>query len=705
MQGSMNSNRGSYGSHSMDGSVNIPQQQQRGSYNTDMSGASPFGGVHSSMSSTSNNNASNSNRGSYGSDMSHRGSSYSHVSYGSGGGPMPGQQQGGYQMQQHMPPPQQLQQQQQNPRTAAYVNNSYNMMSSDSGVLREAAMHFLPEADGPHPQQGGGHDGNNVNPNVAPQSYGGYNNNNNNPQAHHPHPQHQHQQQNNSSNNVNHVPDRHGFRDSFRREVAKSKAKNVQQGSQSQRSIKQVLSASARKLGKEVDWNSIRSDVTWDDPAETLGDDQLDFIVDSLKNEGDDIDDISTSLAGAQISKTGAQRHQLQNQTSSLSASSRRSTTALRRGLLRKMSSSDISIHTHNHRSAKHKRNNSDESNVYKPKNMLHMMPPPTGGLVRSASDSSLVVVPSSNHATTAAFEPIPVQQYHHQMQNSSMSNNNTIPQQQQQQPYSGNSYLAHPNQPQAQAQQQQRPSAGSHHLEQHFQQTQEGWSRQSNMTAPDQWHRNSGMSMQGMQNAGDLHGGGVAGSNNNLHMPTPSNSSGYRSSITSGSSFDVFANNQPHVNVSLNRLSAMSGLSGISTESWANDSSMGQAQAQPFNRQSWRSSGHSSYHMQHNNDAYSQQQPPQPHRGSMNDGAYRSSLSLNMDQLQATILEGVGENQSERGSLTSGGNSNSNTNAPPPGSGTDPIDQLVFAAGAAVEQQQQQQQQGSNNGANYTSV
>uniref|UniRef100_A0A7S2K4C9 DUF6824 domain-containing protein n=1 Tax=Leptocylindrus danicus TaxID=163516 RepID=A0A7S2K4C9_9STRA len=712
MQGMNCNNRGSYGSHSMDGSQQQQQQaQQRGSVSyTDMSGASSFG--HSMKSS---NNASNSNnRGSYGSDMSNRGSSYSHVSYGSGG-PMQQQQsqQGGYAnpRQQHMPTPQQ--QQSQNPRTAAYVSNSYNMLSSDSGVLREAAMHFLPEADSN--QQGGGHDTHNANKNVAPQSYGGYNNNNNNnnnPQAQ----QHQHQQHN---NNNNHVPDRHGFRESFRREVARSKAKNGQQGSQSQRSIKQVLSASARKLGKEVDWNSIRSDVTWDDPAETLGDDQLDFIVDSLKKEGDDIDDISTSLAGAQISKAGAQRHQLQTQNSSLSASSRRSTTALRRGLLRKMSSSDISIHTHNHRSAKHKRNNSDESNVYKPKN-IHMMPPPTG-LVRSASDSSLVVVPSSNsnsHQATAAFEPIPVQQYH-QMNGMNMNNHNQIShqnqnQQQNQQPYNGNSYLAHPNQPQA-----HRPSSGSQsnfqHLEQHFQPTQEGWSRQSNMTAPDQWHRNSGMSMLGIStNAGDLHG--------NLNMPTPSNinnsSTGYRSSITSGSSFDVFAGNQQHVNVNVNRLSAMSGLSGISTESWANDINMGQQQQQQFNRQSWRSMSSGQSYMHNPNDLnYSHS------RGSMNnnDGShYRSSLSLNMDQLQATILEGVGENQSERGSFTgpspSGGNTNTNGNNNGPG--TDAIDQLVFAAGAAVEQQQQQQQQqqygqqqpqqGSNNGggnANYTSV
>lgn len=678
-----NNNRGSYGSAGSNrmppgggqfmptmgmphrGSYSSVDGSNRGSY-SDMSGPAASGFAANS----------GSNRGSYGSAdhmsmSSTRGSAYSHASYGSG--PMTMQSQGGY-PQRHAMPSQQSQNSNSNPRTAAYVSNSYNMLSSDSGVLREAAMHFLPEAaaaaNANQQQPPGGGDSNlNSNSNV-PQSYAGYNTNSQ-PSNH----QHQNQQTNanGNANNSSHIPDRQGFRESFLREVQKSKAKNVQQGNnQSQRSIKQVLSASARKLGKEVDWNSIRSDVTWDDPAETLGDEQLDFIVDSLKNEGDDIDDISTSLAGAQISKQGPairQRHQLQNQNSSLSASSRRSTTAMRRGLLRKMSSSEISIHTHNHRSAKHKRNNSDDSNIYKPKSMHHMMPPPTG-LVRSASDSSLVVVPSSsstnhnhthhhhnhNNAIAASFEPIPVQQQYHNNNN----NVDSISQQMQTPSYNGNSYLAQQHRP---SQQSTLNSASNNyqHLEQQWLQ-QENWSRQSNITAPDQWHRNSNMSMSVSMMTGDLHtsnttNNGIAAYNN-------------RSSQISQGSFDLFQGGHQHVNV--NRLSAMSGLSGISAESWVNANSAPDGNnglPHPMNRQSWRSSGSYMPHDATSAGTNYGGQHHHPQTQYMNSNSRASNLSLNLDH---TILEGTGENLSERESFTD----SSNVAA---------LDQLVFAASASA--------------------
>ena len=264
-----NNNRGSYGSAGSNrmppgggqfmptmgmphrGSYSSVDGSNRGSY-SDMSGPAASGFAANS----------GSNRGSYGSAdhmsmSSTRGSAYSHASYGSG--PMTMQSQGGY-PQRHAMPSQQSQNSNSNPRTAAYVSNSYNMLSSDSGVLREAAMHFLPEAaaaaNANQQQPPGGGDSNlNSNSNV-PQSYAGYNTNSQ-PSNH----QHQNQQTNanGNANNSSHIPDRQGFRESFLREVQKSKAKNVQQGNnQSQRSIKQVLSASARKLGKEVDWNSIR---------------------------------------------------------------------------------------------------------------------------------------------------------------------------------------------------------------------------------------------------------------------------------------------------------------------------------------------------------------------------------------------------------------------------------------------------------------
>lgn len=124
------------------------------------------------------------------------------------------------------------------------------------------------------------------------------------------------------------------------------------------------------------------SDVTWDDPADTLDDEQLDFIVDSLRNDNQDIDDISNTLAGASISGRS-------NNVNSMKPR--------HRDLLRKHSASSLSVHTHTQRSTKHRRNLSDESDVYKrfyngyhhPDTKNHMGPPPHQH-VRSNSDTSL---------------------------------------------------------------------------------------------------------------------------------------------------------------------------------------------------------------------------------------------------------------------------------------------------------------------------
>ena len=194
------------------------------------------------------------------------------------------------------------------------------------------------------------------------------------------------------------------FREEFRRQFINSK-----QTGNSSRSIRDLATLSARKLGANINWNSMRSvksDVTWDEPIETLDDEQLDYIVESLRNNGEDVDDLSTNFANTSLSGTDTR----------YSRQSSKNGNVLSRGLLRKMSSSDLSIHTHNHRSAKHRRNLSDESNIYKamlktstlaPINQSNTSLNNRSAHVRSASDTSLPMY--SAGSSYGLFDPIPV--------------------------------------------------------------------------------------------------------------------------------------------------------------------------------------------------------------------------------------------------------------------------------------------------------
>lgn len=114
------------------------------------------------------------------------------------------------------------------------------------------------------------------------------------------------------------------------------------------------------------------------------------------------MDDLSTSLAGASISGADTKHIQLGRPGSD-------------RGLLRKMSASELSVHTHTHRSSKHRRNLSDESNIYK--KILKNQATTTishgknncGTHTRSASDTSLPMYTTGMHTSNGLYDPIPV--------------------------------------------------------------------------------------------------------------------------------------------------------------------------------------------------------------------------------------------------------------------------------------------------------
>ena len=279
-------------------------------------------------------------------------------------------------------------------QTSRYISQSQR---TDSGLLREATELFLPLND--HDMEGNQ-----------------YQNKSNNHNQYHNMKVNQNAGVAAYSQSPQSKNDNMGFREEFRRQMILSRQHTTESGKQS---IRDLATLSARKVGANINFTSmrsVRSDVTWDDPVENLDDAQIDLLVQSLEerhNANNEVDNLSTSLASTSLNERleGNSQNYYHSRNGEVPS----------RGIMRKHSSSELSIPIHSNRSAKHRRNYSDDSNVYKAmmrknhqlsQQLLsgnHQSRSGGGTMhVRSASDTSLPMYAVST-ANPGMFDPIPV--------------------------------------------------------------------------------------------------------------------------------------------------------------------------------------------------------------------------------------------------------------------------------------------------------